>query len=418
MAINSDTGPWKARYFSILFGQGLSLVGSSLTQFVLLWWITDTTGRVSDLALAGLFGLLPQGLLGAVGGTVADRYSRRLIMIVTDLVSALCMVILIALFLSENVQLWHLYSMMFVRSSMQAFQQPAMLATTPLLVPRSFVPRAAGLNQVISGAMLMGAPMLGALAMATMPIGYALSIDVVTALLAVIPLVIFSIPQDRSLEKQHFMEDLVEGIHIVWHNAGLRVLYGLMALIVLIITPLFTLIPLLVSEHFQGGPSQVALMQFLSAAGMMMGGVVTVSIVPRRKIRWIVVGFTLASLAVGFTGVPGAKHVLIAAIIWGLSSFFYIVGRTPITALLQLTLDNRLQGRAFALLTTFESLAAPIGLLLIAPVGDRIGVRSLFVILGLATAIVSACGIFSPSLRKLDSGEVIAPESLVEQRSV
>lgn len=76
-----------------------------MTQFVLLWWITDTTGSVSSLAATGQAALLPQALLSPLGGILADRYSRRLLMVVADAVSAVCMLVLIALFLTD-VSVW------------------------------------------------------------------------------------------------------------------------------------------------------------------------------------------------------------------------------------------------------------------------------------------------------------------------
>lgn len=96
---------WELRYWTIFIGQALSLIGSALTQFVLLWWITETTGSVATLAMAGLAGLLPQAILGPLGGTFADRYNRRAIMIVADSISAACMIVLTALFLSDRIEL-------------------------------------------------------------------------------------------------------------------------------------------------------------------------------------------------------------------------------------------------------------------------------------------------------------------------
>jgi MFS transporter, DHA3 family, macrolide efflux protein len=87
-ATQGPESQWQLRFWSVFTGQALSLVGSSLTQFVLLWWITDTTGSISALATAGIVGLLPQALLGPLGGTFADRHSRRLIMVTADLISA------------------------------------------------------------------------------------------------------------------------------------------------------------------------------------------------------------------------------------------------------------------------------------------------------------------------------------------
>lgn len=122
--------------------------------------------------MAGLFALLPQALLGPIGGTFADRYSRRFLMITADVISALCMLVLITLFATHQIELWHVYTMMFIRSAMQAFQQPAANASTAMLVPASFISRAAGLNQTLNGIMLIAAAPLGALAMSFMPIGY------------------------------------------------------------------------------------------------------------------------------------------------------------------------------------------------------------------------------------------------------
>ncbi len=144
-AVIDPLSNWQPRFWSIWLGQALSLIGSSLTQFVLLWWITSTTNSASALAIAGVMALLPQALLGPLGGTLADRLPRRTIMMVTDGITALCMIVLVWLFSSHTVQLWHIYILMFICSSMQAFQSPA-AASTANLVPQSWLPRVAGLN--------------------------------------------------------------------------------------------------------------------------------------------------------------------------------------------------------------------------------------------------------------------------------
>ena len=156
---------WKPRFYAIWLGQASSLIGSALTQFVLLWWITDTTGSAQSLAVAGMMALLPQALFGPLGGTLADRWNRRIIMIVADIITALCMLVLIALFATNSIQLWHIYVLMFVRSSMQAFQQPAAAASTAMLVPKEWLQRVAGMNQTLQGIMTIAAAPLGALAL-------------------------------------------------------------------------------------------------------------------------------------------------------------------------------------------------------------------------------------------------------------
>lgn len=395
---------WQTRFWSVFGGQALSLIGSALTQFVLLWWITDTTGSVSALATAGLVALLPQALLGPVGGALADRYSRRFIMIASDTVSALCMVVLIGLFLSGRVELWHVYTMMFIRSAMQAFQSPAAAASTAMLVPQTFISRAAGLNQSLQGVMLVAAAPLGALALSAMPIGYALAIDVVTALLGVVPLLVFTIPQARAAKGvTTFWKEIRAGFDVVWHNPGFLRLYGLMAVVVMCVMPSFTLVPLLVKEHFGGGVSEVALMEGLAGVGMLAGGLLAALIAARRKVLWILGGFAVSSFLLGLVGFAPRNMLWLAIAFWALSGTAYILGNAPMTALIQTTVPNHLQGRVLSLLTTVMALAAPIGLAVASPLGDLIGIRWLFVAMGCASGIITLFGFTSQSIRNLGS---------------
>lgn len=404
-----DPGPgWRLRFWSVFGGQASSLIGSALTQFVLLWWITDTTGSVSALALAGLFALLPHALLGPIGGAFADRYSRRLIMIVTDAISAACMVVLIVLFVNEGVELWHVYVMMFIRSAMQAFQGPAAAASTAMLVPLSFIPRAAGLNQSLQGLMLVAAAPLGALAMAAMPIGYALAIDVVTAVAGILPLFIFKIPQERvpPEDRTGFWTELKEGFDMVWGSPGLRRLYALMALVIMCIMPSFTLVPLLVKEHFGGGAPEVALMEGMAGLGMFAGGLIAAAFPPKNRIVVILWGFALSSLLLGLVGFAPSNMLWLATLFWSLSGVIYMVGNAPMIALLQTTVPNHLQGRVLSLLTTVMALAAPAGLALATPLGELIGIKLLFVVMGFASAAIAWLGFASRSVMEIEKSSL------------
>ncbi|MEF2279888.1 MFS transporter [Deinococcus sp. YIM 134068] len=400
-----DPGPgWQTRFWAIFGGQTLSLIGSALTQFVLLWWITDTTGSASALATAGMAALLPQALLGPLGGTFADRYSRRLLMIAADTVSALCMLVLIWLFASGRVELWHVYTMMFVRSAMQAFQGPAAQASTAMLVPKDFLPRAAGLNQAMMGVMTVAAAPLGALAISVMPLWAALGIDVATALLGIVPLLLFRIPQLRLAagERRGVWREFREGVSLVWRHPGLRRLYGLLGAVVLAIMPTFTLTPLLVKEHFGGGAAQVALMEGLSGLGMIAGGLLVAALVPRRPIVAVLLAFALSCLAISLTALAPREAFWLAVVWWVVSGMTFIYGNAPLTATLQTVIPNQLQGRALSLLNMVMGLAGPIGLALTGPLGSAIGVRWVFVVAGVLGTVASLAGLLSPTLLRLE----------------
>lgn len=398
---------WRLRFWSIFSGQALSLFGSALTQFILLWWITDTTGSITALATAGMAALMPQALISPLGGTFADRYNRRLLMVTADMISAACMFALIILFLTERIELWHVYVMMFIRSSMQAFQTPAALASVSMLVPRGFLSRAAGLNQTMQGITLVAAAPLGALTISMMPLGWALSIDVITALLGCIPLLIYRIPQlitHSGSGLTGIWNEFKEGVDVVWSHPGLRSLYMLIGVLMLVTSPAFILIPLLVKSHFGGGAPDVALIEGLAGAGMIAGGIVVAIFAPRRKIAWMLCGLSLSCFVIFLVGLMPVNLFAIAVVSWMIGGMAFILGDSPVIALLQSNIPNNQQGRVLSLLGMLMGLSAPVGLTLTTPLGELIGIRWLFVIMGCVGSVVCLLGFLSVNIRRLEGG--------------
>lgn len=388
---------WRWRYWSIFSGQTLSVIGSAMTQFVLIWWITDTVGTFGALATAGLMGLLPQALLGPIGGTFADRYSRRMLMMLPDAIGAGCILLLIALFLHGSVALWHVYAAMFVRSAAAAFQMPAAAASEAMLVPAHFLPRAVGLNQTMMGIVTVAAAPLGALAIGVMPVGMALWIDVATAALGIVPLLFFRIPQQRLPgERRCIWREFGEGVAVVWRSPRLRRVYTLLTVVVLVVMPSAELLPLLVKQHFGGGAPAVAMLEGLGGAGMVAGGAIVALFVPKRLVSWVLWGFTLSCATLAATALVPPNLFWLAAVFWTLSGVTFILGDAPFTALIQTTVPNHLQGRVLALLGTMMGLAAPVGLLAAAPLGEILGVRWLFVLTGGLGTLVCLIASLSP----------------------
>lgn len=402
---------WQKRYWCIFSGQAFSIIGSALTQFVLMWWIADTTGSVSKLAMAGTVALLPQALLSPVGGVFADRYSRKMIMIVADAVSAVCMAGLMLLFITDKIELWHIYVMMGIRGGMQAFQAPAAEASAAMLVPKDFLPRAAGLNQILYGATLVASAPLGALAVSTMPLGWALSIDVFTALLGIAPLFFFSIPQYRKPGNgqpllHNIASELKEGIVLVWKHQGLKRLFPLLGCIVLVIMPTFTFVPLLVKDYFKGSVREVGIMEGLAGVGMVAGGIIITLIAPKRKMIWILTGLGLSCFAISFVALMPAGLFWLAVFWWTISSLTFIFANAPLTALLQTVIPNQIQGRVLSLLNMIMGLAAPVGLLIANPLGEWLGIRGLFIGIGFLGGLIAFSGFASRRLRNLENDEV------------
>ena len=178
----ADSGAsWKTPFFALWTGQAVSLLGSSLVQFALVWWLTQSSGSATVLAGATLAAMLPQILLGPVAGVLVDRGSRRRIMLVSDSLVALTTLALAALFAFGRAQIWHVYLAMFLRSLGGAFHFAAMQTSTSLMVPREQLARVSGLNQMLNGGMNIVAPPVGALLLGLLPLQGILAIDLTTA---------------------------------------------------------------------------------------------------------------------------------------------------------------------------------------------------------------------------------------------
>ena len=140
---------WKLPFFTIWTGQAFSLLGSSLVGFALIWWMTDTTGSATVLATAAIIEFLPRVFVGPFAGALVDRWNRRLVMLVADSITALATAGLIYLVWAGNLQIWHIYALMLVRSTAGAFHMPAMFSSTSLMVPEDQLTRVQGLNQLL-----------------------------------------------------------------------------------------------------------------------------------------------------------------------------------------------------------------------------------------------------------------------------
>src|SRR5579859_6128854 len=185
---------WQAHFISFFTGQAISLFGTQLVQFALIWWLTSSTHSATVLATATLASLLPGIILAPAAGVWVDQWNRRWVMILSDSLTALASVVLIVLFAVGAAQVWQVFILMFIRAAGNAFQLPAMTASTSLMVPEEHLTRVSGYNQSLAGAMTIVAPPVGALLLQTAPIQAILSIVVITALMGVLPLFFIHVP--------------------------------------------------------------------------------------------------------------------------------------------------------------------------------------------------------------------------------
>jgi DHA3 family macrolide efflux protein-like MFS transporter len=401
---------WHVRFFSIFTGQAFSLFGSALVQFALIWHLTLETGSATVLATASLFGMLPQILLGPIAGTFVDRGNRRLIMIFADATIAFTTLVLAYLFWADLVQIWHIYLALAVRSTGGAFHYPAMAASTTLMVPKQHLARVAGANQTVQGLVNIVAPPVGALLVMAMPTHNVLMIDVLTAILGITPLLIFSVPQPPRKEesafapKASFLQDLGAGFKYMASWPGLLML-GLMATVLnFLLAPTSALTPLLVTKYFGKGALELGSLDSFFGIGMIAGGI-TLSTWGgfKKKIVTSLAGIIMFSFAILAIAAAPADMFWIMLVSMFFIGFMMPMVNGPIHALFQSVIEPEMQGRVLSLVSSVAQAMMPLGLLVAGPITDATSYQTWFWVAGILNLLIGASGFFIPALINIES---------------
>lgn len=398
---------WKVRFFTIWIGQAFSLFGSSLAGFALIWWLTQETGSATVLAIGTIMTMLPGIVIGPFAGALVDRWDRRTIMIVADTTSAIAAAILALLFWTDSIQIWHIYVSMFIRSLAGAFHFPSMQASTSLLVPEAQLTRVAGMNQMLQGASSIAAPPLGALLIGLLPFPAIMAIDVVTALIAVLSLVAVQIPNPVRAadtgERPSVLQDTLAGLRYIWDWKGLRAVMIFATVLNLLLTPAFSLMPILVTRHFGGGVFELAGLEAASGIGIIVGGLLLgIWGGFRRKIITVVLGLAglgIGTLLIGFA--PGWLYPM------GLAGMLLVGLMTPFTngplfAIIQSVVRPDMQGRVFTVMGAIAMGLSPLGLAVAGPLSDVLGVQTWYITGGIASFLLLVLCLCIPAVMNLE----------------
>ncbi len=418
---------WRVRFFTIWAGQALSLFGSQLVQFALVWWLTEKTGSGVVLTMATLAAVLPQVVLGPFVGTLVDRLDRRLTMIIADGAMAAATLALALLFALGVTRVEHVYVVLFVRSIGGGFHWPAMRASSTLMVPETQLSRIAGLNQALFGAMSIVAPAAGAALLVLTPLQIILAMDVATALLAIVPLVVLQIPSVPAARRgvHSFGRDLAEGFRFVVSWRGLLAVAAIAALLNFLMAPAVSLLPLLIAKRFHGTVTHFAAANMAFGVGVVAGGLLlAVWKGFRRRMVTSLAGIVclgMTTMAVGLTP-PSLFAVAVAAM--GLTGVMQSMANGPLGAALQASVPPALQGRVFTLVSAAAAAMMPLGLAIAGPLSDLVGANVWFVLGGGLSILLGAIALFVPSIVNLEERGVelaaraaATDESPVRQRS-
>ena len=412
---------WFARFFTIWTGQALSLFGSALVQFALVWWLTQKTGSATTLTTAFLIAMLPQIVLGPFAGALVDRWNRRIIMISADATIAMFSLLLAWLFATGRVEVWHIYAIMAIRSLGGAFHFPAMSASTPLMVPGEQLTRVNGLNQTLQGINGLIAPPVGALLLGFFQTQVVLLVDVGTAAMAILPLLFIPIPQPERDEestqtvKPTLFNDIGVALRYIRSWPGLVAILAMALFLNFLLVPSGALLPLLVTEHFRKGAIELGFLESAQGFGLIAGGVI-LSIWGgfKRKIATSITGIIGLGLGIMLVGLAPANLFYLAIAGTVILGFMIPITNGPIGAILQSVIRPDMQGRIMSLVNSAATAISPLGLLLAGPLSDWLGIRVWFWAGGLICLSIGIAAFFVPTIMDIENNRAESPILVTE----
>jgi len=383
---------WKKNIVLFILSQTISLFGSSLVQYAILWYITLNTKSGLMLTISIIFGFLPTFFLSPFAGVWADRYNRKMLIMLSDTFIAATTLILAILFLMGYESMGLLFVMSALRAVGTGIQTPAIGAFLPQIVPEDQLTKVNGINGSIQSMVMLISPMLSGALLSFASIKVIFFIDVVTASIAVLVMLFFlKVPahsKAKGPQAVSYLKDLRDGITYIKEHAYVKKFFIFCAFFFFLVAPVAFLTPLQVVRSFGDDVWRLTTIEITFSLGMMLGGLVMAYWGGfKNKVHTM----TLSSLIIGIC----TFALGIVQIFWIYLFIMVVIGvslplfNTPSTVLLQEKVDPNFLGRVFGVLGMISSSMMPLGMLIFGPMSDVIKIEWMLIGTGILLFIQS-----------------------------
>lgn len=383
---------WKKNTILFLSSQTISLFGSALVQYAITWFITLETKSGVMMAISIISGFLPTLFISPFAGVWADRYNRKMLIILSDTLIAISTLIIAILFIMGFDAVWLLFLTSAIRSIGGGIQTPAVGAYLPQLVPEEYLTKVNGINGSVQSLVTLASPLLSGALLSLTTIDRIFFVDVFTAVIAVLILLLFlHVPvHTKALEKQKtsYFNDMKGGISYIRSHGFIKTIFAFSAIYFVLSAPLAFLTPLQVTRSFGDDVWRLTTIEVTFSIGMIAGGILIASWggfknrLNTMVLSCLVIAF--CTLAVGMIGVFWIYSFLMAVIGLVMPMF-----HTPFTVLLQEKVEGDYLGRVFGVLSMITSTVMPLAMLLYGPLADLIKIELLLVVTGVFMLILT-----------------------------
>lgn len=380
---------WKKDIALFLSAQTVTLLGSSIVQYAIIWYITLTTSSGLMITISTLCGFLPQLVISLFAGVWVDRYNRKYVSMISDAVIALVTLLLAVAFILGYKPLWLIFAVLAVRSFGTGIQTPTVNAIIPQLVPKDRLIKINGINSTLSSLNMLIAPAASGVLYAYFSIEKIFFADVITAAIGLVFMSMLKIAKltNSNLDGKSTIKVIGEGFHYLRQNPFISYLIMFLIIMMILISPAAFMTPLMVSRSFGPEAWRLAINEMAFSSGAITGGILIA--------MWG--GFTSRLRTTLFAG--GAYGFFMIAL--GCAPLFsiylafnFLIGITmpcfnaPVTSLLQEKVIPEMHGRIFSLVQVANCCALPLGMVLFGPLADHFRIEHLLVIAGVLVLLL------------------------------
>ena len=375
-----------------LISQGVTLLGSSLVQFAIIWYVTLQTSSGAWVSALTVAAYVPQFIISFFSGVWADRYSRKMLIILADSVIALATLALVLLIphIGEGTPLLlALVAISVVRSLGAGVQTPAVNSMIPQLVPEDKLMKFNGVNSTIQSLVQFAAPAAAAAVLSFGTLQGTLMIDIATALVGIGILSAVAIPFTKSETTSSMLSEMMAGFKYAVKESFVGPLLLIFGLFIFLCVPAGFLATLFVSRYFGDTYWYLTLVEVIGFIGMAVGGLLIGAWGGfKNRVKTLVVGMiAFGALAIGL-GV--ADHFIVYLVLMAIYGIALTIVQTASTTLLQENTAQEMQGRMFGLFGAMYSGFLPLGMVVFGPLADVVSMRLLMVISGVLLLIMAA----------------------------
>jgi MFS family permease len=359
--------------FTVIWsGQIISLLGTSMAGFALLFWVWIETEQATAAVLLGFFQFVPLLIMTPVAGALVDRWNRKKAMIISDLAAGIGSVVILLLYVFGVLEVWHLYVVGIFIGIFAAFQWPAFSAAITLLVDKKHYARADGMLGLAGSLSLILGPPIAAVLLAVIDISGILVVDIVTFSYAIGVLLLMHIPQPSATEEEKDMKSIWKDSMFGFRYIFDRKPFFLLAMTFFAYNLLSTFgvnvfAPMVLARTGNDAGILGGVMSVLGIAGLIGGVVLAIWGGPKRRINGLLGGMMISVIG-------GAAVLPLNPYIWALGAFLFMFA-VPISigcsqAIWQSKVPPQLQGRVFGARRFIAQISSVFGFILVGPLAD------------------------------------------------